>query len=90
MHASTNPATDLSPSCGMLVRLQGTTFVQTLPADAATFDCSPSYLLANTDPYVASLGLNANRIVSRFLSASTLKPQPETSAGLGVGVRHRR
>ena len=64
LHAPTDPGENLPGDCGMVVRLQGTSWVQWQPEKEGTFSCDPSYLVKVDPPIdaVASLQLNADRI----------------------------
>lgn len=44
LHAETNPGKNLPPDCVMVLKLDGTKYVQALPAQQGEFSCDPKYL----------------------------------------------
>jgi ABC-type branched-subunit amino acid transport system substrate-binding protein len=50
LHAKTDPGANRPSECGLLMRLQGTTFVRVAPKVTNTYDCDPSYLAKVTGP----------------------------------------
>ena len=67
MHAETNPAKNLPPDCGLVLKLQGTAFVRTFPTQPGTYDCSPDYVKLVTGPVVDRAKLGPDRVATKFL-----------------------
>jgi hypothetical protein len=74
LNASGNPAKNLPPNCGLLMKLQGTKWVQAYPKKLGTFDCSSKYVALNSGAIVGTT-LNAQRYATQYASASVIKPQ---------------
>ncbi|OHV36248.1 hypothetical protein BCD49_19780 [Pseudofrankia sp. EUN1h] len=74
MHAATDPGGNHGPTCGMLLRLQGTKYVQVYPQKTGTFDCSPSYTVKLPADFV-TVKLNSDRIALNYLTDKAIKPQ---------------
>jgi len=74
LHASGNPSKNLPPSCGLLMRLHNTSWVQAYPTKLGAFDCSPKYVVPNTGS-VVSTPLNAQGYATQYATASVIKPQ---------------
>jgi ABC-type branched-subunit amino acid transport system substrate-binding protein len=74
LNASGNPAKNIPPNCGLLMKLDGTKWVQAYPKKLGTFDCSPKYVIANTGSVIGTT-LNAQGYATQYASSSTLKPQ---------------
>lgn len=64
MHAPSDPSSNLPQSCGMVMRMQGTTFERFQPADAGTFECSQNFVAHLTGPVVERAALDQDRISS--------------------------
>ena len=64
MHAEANPGENLPPECGLVLKLEGTKYVQFYPEEAGTYDCSPDYVKKVTGPVVDKANLDANRIAA--------------------------
>jgi hypothetical protein len=62
LHAETNPASNKPPECGLVLKLEGTKYIQYYPEEAATYDCSPSYVVQVTGAVVDQANLDANRV----------------------------
>jgi ABC-type branched-subunit amino acid transport system substrate-binding protein len=62
LHASGNPAENLPTDCGILVKLEGTTFVRSAPAEEGTYECDPSFASPVDGPVVERANLDANRV----------------------------
>ena len=62
LHASTNPASNKPPDCGLVLKMSGTSYTRFYPTDVATYDCDPSYVVQVTGPVVDQAHLDANRI----------------------------
>jgi ABC-type branched-subunit amino acid transport system substrate-binding protein len=69
MHASGDPAANLPPNCGLILKLDGTKFTQYWPQQQGQYDCSPSYLVKITGPVVAQAQLNANRVSTKHVKS---------------------
>jgi ABC-type branched-subunit amino acid transport system substrate-binding protein len=65
LHAPTNPADNMPPSCGITLKLEGTAFKQWSPAQAGQFDCSPDYLVPLTGRVVEQAGLGPDRVSTK-------------------------
>jgi hypothetical protein len=74
LHAPTDPGKNMPPSCGVLVKLQGTKWVRAYPSKPGTFDCNPKYI-APVPQEFWNTKLNADRIATTFLIPSVIKPQ---------------
>ena len=74
LNASGNPSKNLPPSCGLLMKLDNTKWVQAYPKKLGTFDCSPKYIVANTGSVVGTT-LNAQRYATQYATSSVIKPQ---------------
>ncbi len=58
----TNPGDNIPGECGMLLKMEGTTYVRVTPTEPGTFDCDPSYAGQVTGPLVDRANLDANRV----------------------------
>ena len=74
LNASGNPSKNLPPNCGLLMKLQGTKWVQAYPKKLGTFDCSSKYIVQNTGSVVGTT-LNAQRYATQYATSSVIKPQ---------------
>lgn len=74
LNASGNPAKNLPPSCGLLMKLNGTKWVQAYPKKLGTFDCSSKYVARNSGSVVGTT-LNPQRYATQYATASVMKPQ---------------
>ncbi len=74
LNASGNPAKNIPPNCGLLMKLDGTKWVQAYPKKLGTFDCSSKYVVANTGSVIGTT-LNAQGYATQYATSSTLKPQ---------------
>ena len=62
LHAETNPAENIPPACVMVLRMDGTTFVQDAPSTEGEFACNPDYVQKVTGiPAVTAAKLDADR-----------------------------
>jgi hypothetical protein len=66
LHAETNPAENLPPDCGMLLKLDGTKFVQVAPEEEGEFDCGPEYVIEIEGPVVDQAELGPDRVSTKF------------------------
>ena len=64
LHAPTDPASNLPPDCGLVLKLDGPEYTQFYPEEQATYDCDPSYVVQVTGPVVDKVNLDANRIAT--------------------------
>jgi hypothetical protein len=74
LNASGNPSKNLPPNCGLLMKLDGTKWVQAYPKKLGTFDCSSKYVVPNTGSVVATT-LNSQRYATQYATSSVIKPQ---------------
>src|SRR5271163_4316032 len=74
LNASGNPSKNLPPNCGLLMKLDGTKWVQAYPKKLGTFDCSSKYIVKNTGSVVGT-PLNAQRYATQYATSSVIKPQ---------------
>jgi hypothetical protein len=74
LNSSGNPSKNLPPNCGLLMKLQGTKWVQAYPKKLGTFDCSSKYIQLNTGSVVGT-SLNAQRYATQYATSSVIKPQ---------------
>ena len=56
-----NPAENLPPTCGMVLKLTGTSFERVYPEEPGTLDCSPDFVQPVTGPLLERANLDANR-----------------------------
>jgi hypothetical protein len=74
LHAPDDPGNNTPPSCGMLLKLTGTTWSQVYPKTLGQFDCSPKYLY-KVPSSAWGTTLNSQRLATKFLSPNLIKPQ---------------
>ena len=74
LNASGNPSKNLPPNCGLLMKLDGTKWVQAYPKKLGTFDCSSKYIVKNTGSVIGT-PLNAQRYATQYATSSVIKPQ---------------
>jgi ABC-type branched-subunit amino acid transport system substrate-binding protein len=74
LNAPGNPSKNLPPSCGLLMKLSNTKWVQAYPKKLGTFDCSPKYVVANTGSVIGTT-LNAQRYATQYATSTVIKPQ---------------
>ena len=74
LNASGNPAKNIPPDCGLLMKLDGTKWVQAYPKKLGTFDCSPKYVVSNTGSVIGTT-LNAQGYATQYATSTVLKPQ---------------
>jgi hypothetical protein len=75
LNSSGNPSKNLPPDCGILMKLQGTKWVQAYPKKLGTFDCSSKYVVQNTGSAIIGTPLNAQRYATQYATSSVIKPQ---------------
>ncbi len=66
LHATTDPGSNLPPTCGMALKLDGTRWIQAMPATIGTFDCSPGSAAAVTGPLVDAVKLGPDRVSTKY------------------------
>ena len=74
LNASGNPSKNIPPNCGLLMKLDGTKWVQAYPKKLGTFDCSSKYVVANTGSVIGT-PLNAQGYATQYATSTVLKPQ---------------
>jgi ABC-type branched-subunit amino acid transport system substrate-binding protein len=74
LNAPTDPAKNLPPACGILMKLDNTKWVQAYPKKLGEFDCNPKYVVPNSGS-VLTAPLNAQGYATQYATSSTLKPQ---------------
>jgi ABC-type branched-subunit amino acid transport system substrate-binding protein len=65
LHAETNPAKNEPPSCGMILKMDGTKWVQVYPKEQGKFDCSPDYVVKITGRVVDQAQLGPDRVSTK-------------------------
>jgi ABC-type branched-subunit amino acid transport system substrate-binding protein len=67
LHLPTNPGDNTAPTCGMLMKLNGPTWVKVVPTGSELFDCNPKYAVKGiTTSAVTAAKINAQRIATEF------------------------
>jgi ABC-type branched-subunit amino acid transport system substrate-binding protein len=66
MHAETNPGDNMPPDCAMLLKLDGTEFVQVYPEEQGEFDCSEDYTVPVSGRVVDQAELDDNRVSTKY------------------------
>ena len=74
MHAAADPGNNMPPQCGLLVKLNGTSWQRAYPTKPGTFDCDPKYI-AKVPENLWSTKLNSNRISTTYLTPTAILPQ---------------
>ncbi len=74
LNASGNPAKNIPPNCGILMKLDNTKWVQAYPKKLGAFDCSSKYVAANSGSVVGTT-LNAQGYATQYATSSVIKPQ---------------
>jgi ABC-type branched-subunit amino acid transport system substrate-binding protein len=74
LNAPSNPAKNLPPSCGLLVKLDGTKWVQAYPKELGSFDCSSKYVVQNSGAAITT-ALNAQGYATESVPPSIIKPE---------------
>ena len=64
--AESNPAENLPPQCGMLLKLDGTEWVQVAPEEEGEFDCSPDHVVEVSGPFVDAVKLGPDRVSTLY------------------------
>ena len=66
LHAEANPGENLPPQCGLVLKLEGTKYVQAYPEKEGTFDCDPKYVQNVTGRVVDQAKLGPDRISTLY------------------------
>lgn len=74
LQAKTDPGANVATTCGLLLKLDGTKWVQAYPQQSGAFDCNDSYAV-KLPQSVWGTTLNANRIATKFLTKDVITPQ---------------
>ena len=74
LNASGNPSKNTPPNCGLLMKLDGTKWVQAYPKKLGTFDCSSKYVAPNSGSVVGTT-LNSQGYATQYATSSVIKPQ---------------
>jgi ABC-type branched-subunit amino acid transport system substrate-binding protein len=74
LNASGNPAKNIPPDCGVLMKLDNTKWVQAYPKKLGTFDCSSKYVVSNTGSVIGT-PLNSQGYATQYATSSVIKPQ---------------
>ena len=74
LNASGNPSKNIPPDCGLLMKLDGTKWVQAYPKKLGTFDCSSKYVVPNTGSVIGTT-LNSQGYATQYATSTVLKPQ---------------
>jgi ABC-type branched-subunit amino acid transport system substrate-binding protein len=67
LHAEMDPGGNLPGPCGMVLKMEGTKFLQWNPSTENEFECNPKYLVKVDPPVPAAVALNldSNRITTK-------------------------
>jgi hypothetical protein len=67
LHIPTDPGKNTAPDCGMLLKLQGSTWEKVAPTSGELFDCNPKYVIKGiTTAALQAAKLNSDRIATEF------------------------
>ena len=67
LHVPTDPGSNSSPDCGLLLKLHGGDWVKVAPTGATLFDCNANYVVKGiTTTAVTAAKLNADRVATQF------------------------
>jgi ABC-type branched-subunit amino acid transport system substrate-binding protein len=66
MHTETNPGENLPTECGMVLKLNGTTWEQVYPDETGEFECDPDVNVELSGRVVDQAELDANRVSTKF------------------------
>jgi ABC-type branched-subunit amino acid transport system substrate-binding protein len=66
MHAETNPGGNLPPECGMLLKLEGTEWVQAFPEEEGEMACNPDGNIELSGRVVDQAELDENRVSTKY------------------------
>lgn len=73
LHAESNPGENLPPSCTMIMRVQGGSYVQVAPAEQGEFYCADGAL--DTPESFWGVELNEDRIATTYLTDDVITPE---------------
>jgi hypothetical protein len=62
MHTPADPGNNDGPTCGMLMKMEGTGYKRVYPTKVNTYDCDPSYLFKVTGEVVTRAKIGPDRI----------------------------
>ena len=62
LHSPADPGGNNPRTCGIVVKMKGTTYEQFYPAKLGEFDCAPKFVATVTGPLVTAANLDSNRI----------------------------
>ncbi len=74
LNTPSDPAKNQPASCGLLMKLDNTKWVQAYPKKLGTFECSPKYIVPNTGSVIGTT-LNAQGYTTEYTTGSVIKPQ---------------
>jgi ABC-type branched-subunit amino acid transport system substrate-binding protein len=74
LNAPSDPAKNLPAPCGILMKLDGTKWVQVYPSKLGTFQCAPNYVVPNTGSVIGTT-LNSQGYATQYATSSVIKPQ---------------
>lgn len=66
LHVASNPASNMPPECGMVMKMNGDTFERWDPPQVGSFDCDPSYVQPVTGETVDRVALGPDRVSTLF------------------------
>ncbi|HEX8804838.1 MAG TPA: ABC transporter substrate-binding protein [Acidimicrobiales bacterium] len=66
LHAESNPGENLPPECSMLLKLDGTDWVQAAPEETGEFSCDPDYIVPLEGRVVEQANLNDDRVSTTY------------------------
>ena len=66
LHAESNPGGNMPPECAMLLKLDGTKWVQASPEEEGEFACNPDAAIELTGRVVDQAELDDNRVSTKF------------------------
>ena len=79
IQAPADPAQNMPPQCGLLVKLDGTKWVQAYPAKLGTFQCNSKFVVPNSGEAILGTTLNSAGYSMKYVTPSTLYPAGTTS-----------
>jgi hypothetical protein len=66
LHTETNPGENLPPECGMLLKLEGTSWIQAYPEEEGEMVCNPEGNIELTGRVVDQAELDENRVSTKY------------------------
>ena len=66
LHTETNPGENLPPECGMILKLDGTSWVQAFPEEEGEMVCDPEGNIELTGRVVDQAELDENRVSTKY------------------------